>query len=115
MSLLAFLCSSTVFQFNSLAQATEEDRIIKGNQFLSTGRRGERIDKRTGEIESSNEGTSNLPRGSTYSAFTIECTLHRIKDLENIAPSSDDRAAIRNHFMQKNQQLVTLCDKNTLH
>ena len=113
-SLLAFLRSSTVFQFNSLAQATEEDRIIKGNQFLSTGRRGERIDKRTGETESKKEGTSNLPRGSTYSAFAIQCTLQRTKDLENMAPSRDDRAVIRDHLMKKNQQFVTLRDADTL-
>ena len=53
-SLIGICCSATVFEYKHDSKIEAREQVVKGNQYFSTEKIGERIDKRTRLVEKDN-------------------------------------------------------------
>ena len=111
-SLLALLRSATVFQFHAHYEKIDENRVMKGNRFMTSGSIGERIDKWTGETE--NNITRRTRHGSNYISFTIQSVLLRCKSLDSLNTPKLERDKIKECISKKDHRFMTIRDKETL-
>ena len=111
-SLLALLRSATAFQFNSNFKEPTGTKL-KGNQFVTSGCRGERIVKKTGETKT-NEARANIHQGARYISYAINETLLRCKKLEKLSTSESERKRIKQHISKKDNQFMANRNSETL-
>ena len=104
-SLIGICRAGTVFQYNIELQ--ESDRELKGNRFYSSGKKGERICKKTGEQEVSKRGQVQIGT-SIYSSFVIEKTIqrHRLFEAEEDI-SKERKKKIRRRIMDKEKRFLS--------
>ena len=88
-SLIAVYRSVTVFEYKYEAKEAAKDRVLRGNQFLSSGKIGTRIWKGTGVVESQSNKISDV-RGRHYISVVIKITIERSKSLE-LSPQQTEK------------------------
>ena len=74
--MIAISRSTTVFDYKYKAKEEAKVRVLKGNKYFSKGIKGERIDKRTGEIESSCKKIKRI-KGLCYTSLALTETMKR--------------------------------------
>ena len=89
-SLIAMCRSMTVFEYKYEANEAAKDRVLCGNQFLSAGKIGARICKKTGELESTSNKISDV-RGCHDIVVVIKIIIERSKLLESSPQQTEKR------------------------
>ena len=85
---------------------------MKGNNFLTSGHVGDRIDKWTGGKE--NDLCHRTKHGSNYITFAINSIIDRCETLDRMNIPNLEREKIRQQVSKKDQRFMSLRDKETL-
>ena len=99
-NIYAIVRSCTVMQYTDTAAELLSNRERKGNKYFTSGRKGERVDKRTGEQESISEderGDSNI-RGSLLTSVIIQDIIKKEKKLSGMKVNQNERKNILDHL-----------------
>jgi len=102
-SIIAVCRSATVFDYKEDAKIEAEGRELKGNQFKTKGIKGERILKKTGEIELPTKLLKDI-RGAHYSALVIAKTIKRNEMLERMPGMNENRIITLRKLTNREQQ-----------
>ena len=82
-----------------------DDQELKANKNLFKGKKGERIDKRTGSTEVNKEKIKVNVKGSKYTNLIVRKTIERSNKLANLSISLQERGRFRNLLSSKEVQL----------
>ena len=99
-NIYAIVRSCTVMQYTDTAAELLSNRERKGNKYFTSGRKGERVDKRTGEHETISEderGDSNI-RGSLLTSVIIQDIIKKEKKLSEMMVNQNERKNILDHL-----------------
>ena len=103
-SMVAICRSSTVFDYKEEANRAATCRVLKGNTYLTTGRLGERIVKKSGERESKKRRVKDV-RGCPYINVVIKNTILRNRALcDTVVDGERDR--VRNLLTKSDVQFA---------
>ena len=105
-TIIAICRSSTVFEYKLEARDEAERRVLKGNQYITSGKKGERINRKTNQLELRTNKLRNI-RGSSYSALVIKKTIIRNEKLESNKNMGHVRSSIRRKLTSKGDQFNT--------
>ena len=105
-SIIAICRSSTVFEYKLEAKEEAERRVLKGNQYITSGRKGDRINRKTNQLELGTNKLRNI-RGSSYSALVIKKTMIRNDELQSNENMEHIRSSIRQKLTSKGDQFRT--------
>ena len=111
-SMIGLCRSSTVFDYKEYAKADFNQRALKGNRFTSGGKFGERIIKKTGQIESKKMRVKDV-RGYHYTKVVIEKTMRRNEVLSNTA-NEDKRKLLRDKLTLKDNRFSQAREDETI-
>ena len=95
-----------MFEYKLEARDEAERRVLKGNQFITSGKKGERINQKTNQLELRTNKLRNI-RGSSYSALVIRKTIIRNEKLESNKNMGHVRSSIRRKLTSKGDQFNT--------
>ena len=112
-SLITVCRSVIIFEYKYEAKETAKHIVLRGNQFLSSGKIGTRIYKGTGVVESQLNKISDV-RGRHYIAVVIKRTIERSKSLEQSPQQIDKRKQIRTQLTSRADQLRTKRTEHTI-
>ena len=107
-SLVGICRSSTVFDYKYIAKQEAEERELRGNRFLTGGKLGERIDRRTNKVETENIKEKINVCGRYFTNLVVKKTKERSKRLDMFEPKKEDKKKIRELLMSKDEQLSTI-------
>ena len=103
-NIFALLCSHTVFQFGEAANQKIIDRERKASKNFTKGKKGERIDKRTGVTEIVKDNSRDNVRGSLLGETIIKETIKIGEKLNKMSASEEQKKKIYIHLMDINNQ-----------
>ena len=92
-NIYAIVRSCTVMQYTDTAAELLSNRERKGNKYFTSGRKGERIDKRTGEQEiiSEDERGDTSIRGSLLTSVIIQDIIKKETKLRGMNINQNER------------------------
>ena len=106
-SLMAICRSDTLFGY--LFDETQIDMELRANQFVTKGKKGERIDKRTGSVETT-KMERRASRNAPFESRTITNTIMRHGLLESLDIHDADRNHLKSLITTKSEQYMTVRD-----
>ena len=102
-SVIAICRSSTVFDYEEITKEEVETRKLKGNQYTTSGKKGERIYKKEGQLEVCTKSLREI-RGSSYPTIVIRKTMQQNNMLESMRNKANIQSNIRHRITVKGGQ-----------
>ena len=106
----AIVRSCTVMQYQDNAAELLSNRERKGNKYFTSGKKGERIDKRTGEQEtiSEDERGDTTIRGSILTSVIIQDIIKKEMRSSGMKVNQNERKKILDHLTQDDNRYETV-------
>eukprot|EP00560_Eucampia_antarctica_P002894 CAMPEP_0197840184 /NCGR_PEP_ID=MMETSP1437-20131217/45456_1 /TAXON_ID=49252 ORGANISM="Eucampia antarctica, Strain CCMP1452" /NCGR_SAMPLE_ID=MMETSP1437 /ASSEMBLY_ACC=CAM_ASM_001096 /LENGTH=226 /DNA_ID=CAMNT_0043449749 /DNA_START=1145 /DNA_END=1822 /DNA_ORIENTATION=- len=108
-NIYAMVRSYTVLQFQKDANDVLSDRARKGNLYFESGKKGERVDRRTGMVEvTAADAKDSDIRGSIFLEVVLKRTIQMQKELEKVGNNGGARQQIKQHLITDDSRFETI-------
>ena len=108
-NIYAMVRSYTVLQFQEDANEALSDRKRKGNIYFNSGKKGERLDKRTGMVEVAVQDVKDSDiRGSIFLDIVLKRTIQMQDELDIVNHKDDSRQKIKQHLLKDDLRFETI-------